>query len=73
MTQLSPNSDPSPDPRWQPALDLSRFLRQLLAARPALVAALQPSWEQALDRSAMLDYLTNALDAEAADAVASGN
>jgi glutamate-ammonia-ligase adenylyltransferase len=73
MTQPLPNSDPRPDPRWQAALDLSRFLRQLLTARPALIAALESTWEQPLDRAAMLAFLTNALHAEAADAVASGN
>ena len=73
MTLSCPSIDSPLDPRWQPALDLSRFLRQLLAARPALVEVLRSTWEQALDGQAMRHHLDNALRAEAADAVESGN
>jgi hypothetical protein len=40
--------DHLPDPRWQDALAHSRFLANLLHARPALVAELADSWTQPL-------------------------
>ena len=73
MTQTPSCGAATPDPRWQPALDLSRFLRQLLAARPSLIEPLQAHWESPLDAAAMRAYLDNALAAEAADARETGN
>ncbi|MGE5945599.1 MAG: bifunctional glutamine synthetase adenylyltransferase/deadenyltransferase, partial [Betaproteobacteria bacterium] len=37
-----------PDPRWQPALELSRYLANLLASRPALVPELAATWQEPL-------------------------
>ena len=73
MTTASTLPDSIVDPRWQPALDLSRFVRQLLAARPALIGPLREHWERALDAGAMRQYLDAVLQAEAPDALASGN
>ena len=33
---------------WQPALDHSRYLRQLLQARPALIPELEATWQAPL-------------------------
>ncbi len=37
--------NPTPDSRWQPAFDLSRFLRSLLDCHPELVPELARTWE----------------------------
>jgi len=55
--------DLSLDPRWQPALDHSRFLRSLLNARPGLAGELAPEWEMPLSENMLL----NGLRPEAAD------
>jgi len=72
MTSQHPTPDLA-DPRWAPALALSRFLRQLLNARPALMPLLKDSWEAPLDQAGMQAFLAQALDAEGSDAAASGN
>ena len=36
--------DKLPDPRWQGALDHSRYLSNLLASRPALIDELAEAW-----------------------------
>jgi len=43
-----------PDPRWQRALDHSRYLSNLLQARPALVGELASSWLQPLTEDQLL-------------------
>lgn len=53
----------SADPRWQPALHLSRFLSRLLDARPALCEDLAASWPHALSE----DQLVGRLKPEATD------
>ena len=58
------SSPPSTDPRWQDALAHSRFLRQLMSARPELIEALRPDWERPLDAETMRQRLTTALHAE---------
>ena len=40
--------DTTLDPRWQAALDHSRYLTNLFFARPELIAELAASWEQPL-------------------------
>jgi glutamate-ammonia-ligase adenylyltransferase len=42
------NMNNLPDPRWQPALELSRYLANLLASRPALVPELAATWQEPL-------------------------
>jgi glutamate-ammonia-ligase adenylyltransferase len=42
------------DPRWQPALALSRYLSNLLQARPALIPELAASWQQPLSEDLLL-------------------
>ena len=68
-----PSAEAHPDPRWQPALELSRFLRQLLSARPALINELRPTWEHALDAGQMQRFLDRALTAADPEAFALGN
>ncbi|WP_415035449.1 bifunctional [glutamate--ammonia ligase]-adenylyl-L-tyrosine phosphorylase/[glutamate--ammonia-ligase] adenylyltransferase [Azonexus sp.] len=41
------------DPRWHNALTHSRYLKQLLVARPALVEALTAQWEKPLDYASL--------------------
>lgn len=43
-----------PDTRWQAAIEHSRYLRQLLSTRPALVERLANTWEQALTAESLL-------------------
>jgi glutamate-ammonia-ligase adenylyltransferase len=45
---------PLPDPRWQRALDHSRYLSNLLQTRPALVGELATSWLQPLTEDQLL-------------------
>ncbi len=40
--------DTTLDPRWQAALDHSRYLTNLFFARPELIAELAATWEQPL-------------------------
>ena len=42
------------NPRWQPALEHSRYLAQLLQARPALIPELAAAWEQPLSEAMLL-------------------
>ncbi|HEX6736274.1 MAG TPA: bifunctional glutamine synthetase adenylyltransferase/deadenyltransferase, partial [Azonexus sp.] len=49
-----------PDPRWQRALDHSRYLSNLLQARPALVPELAASWLQPLTEDQLLAPLRTA-------------
>lgn len=49
--------DTTHDPRWQPALDHSRYLRHLLAMHPELVPELRSSWEHALSEDILLARL----------------
>lgn len=46
-----------PDPRWQIAIDHSRYLRQLLNSRPALVAELAATWHLPLSEDMLLKPL----------------
>ena len=76
--------DTLPDPRWQGALEHSRYLRDLLTARPTLIDELAGTWTQPLSAEQLHSALTppaaedNALKAQlrrlrhraAADAVA---
>ena len=55
--------DNLPDPRWQAALDHSRYLASLFAARPALIAELAAAWTAPLSA----DRLLAALEPPAAD------
>ena len=45
------------DPRWQSALDLSRYLNNLLQARPELIPELAASWQQPLSEDLLLKPL----------------
>ncbi|RIX44639.1 MAG: bifunctional [glutamate--ammonia ligase]-adenylyl-L-tyrosine phosphorylase/[glutamate--ammonia-ligase] adenylyltransferase [Rhodocyclales bacterium GT-UBC] len=45
------------DPRWQPALALSRYLSNLLQARPALIPELAATWQQPLSEDILLGAL----------------
>lgn len=45
------------DPRWQTALAHSRYLSNLLQARPTLIPVLADSWQQALDETMLLAAL----------------
>ncbi|PKO34715.1 MAG: bifunctional [glutamate--ammonia ligase]-adenylyl-L-tyrosine phosphorylase/[glutamate--ammonia-ligase] adenylyltransferase [Betaproteobacteria bacterium HGW-Betaproteobacteria-7] len=45
---------PLPDPRWQRALDHSRYLSNLLQSRPALVDELAACWHQPLGEDHLL-------------------
>ena len=56
-------SFPLPDSRWQAALDHSFYLRQQLAARPALLETLAATWQQPLTE----DVLHAALQPDATD------
>ncbi|WP_150427385.1 bifunctional [glutamate--ammonia ligase]-adenylyl-L-tyrosine phosphorylase/[glutamate--ammonia-ligase] adenylyltransferase [Dechloromonas sp. CZR5] len=42
------------DPRWQPALDHSRYLTTLLNARPELIPELAATWERPLDEALLM-------------------
>jgi len=46
------------DPRWQAALDHSRYLTNLFFARPKLIAELAATWEQPLSEELLLAPLT---------------
>ncbi|MEN3373198.1 bifunctional [glutamate--ammonia ligase]-adenylyl-L-tyrosine phosphorylase/[glutamate--ammonia-ligase] adenylyltransferase [Dechloromonas sp. ZS-1] len=46
--------DTTLNPRWQPALEHSRYLAQLLQARPALIPELAAAWEQPLSEAMLL-------------------
>ena len=46
--------DPLPDPRWQAALELSRYLKQTLSARPQLIPELAASWLHPLSDDLLL-------------------
>jgi glutamate-ammonia-ligase adenylyltransferase len=46
------------DPRWQAALDHSRYLTNLFFARPDLIAELAATWEQPLSEELLLAPLT---------------
>ena len=52
------------DPRWQPALALSRYLSQLLQARPALIPELSASWQLPLSEDMLLAPLQKAAQDE---------
>jgi glutamate-ammonia-ligase adenylyltransferase len=54
------------DPRWNAALEHSRYLRQLFAARPELPALLQSSWEEPPSQTALKALLTPEADSESA-------
>jgi len=45
------------DPRWQPALNHSRYLSNLLHSHPALIPELQANWLQALSEDQLLTPL----------------
>ncbi|MDR2838726.1 MAG: bifunctional [glutamate--ammonia ligase]-adenylyl-L-tyrosine phosphorylase/[glutamate--ammonia-ligase] adenylyltransferase [Azonexus sp.] len=57
---------PLPDPRWQSALDLSRYLQNLFAARPELVAELAADWLMPLSEAQLLASLDGAADSDEA-------
>ena len=42
------------DPRWQPALEHSTYLSNLLKCRPALIPELAASWQQALSEDILM-------------------
>lgn len=50
--------DKLPDPRWQDALDHSRYLTNLLTARPALIDELAGTWMQPLSAEQLQSALT---------------
>ena len=50
--------DKLPDPRWQDALDHSRYLTNLLTARPALIDELADTWMQPLSAEQLQSALT---------------
>lgn len=50
--------DTTLDPRWQAALDHSRYLTNLFFARPELIAELAASWEQPLSEQLLQAPLT---------------
>jgi glutamate-ammonia-ligase adenylyltransferase len=50
--------DKLPDPRWQGALDHSRYLSNLLASRPALIDELAEAWTQPLSLEQLMSALT---------------
>jgi glutamate-ammonia-ligase adenylyltransferase len=50
--------DTTLDPRWQAALDHSRYLTNLFFARPELIAELAATWEQPLSEELLLAPLT---------------
>ena len=52
--------DTALDPRWQAALDHSRYLTNLLQARPALIPELAASWQQPLSEDMLLTPLRKA-------------
>ncbi|MBL8403916.1 MAG: bifunctional glutamine synthetase adenylyltransferase/deadenyltransferase, partial [Dechloromonas sp.] len=49
------------DPRWQPALDHSRYLTTLLNARPELIPELAATWERPLDEALLMAPLRQPL------------
>lgn len=53
--------DTTLDPRWQPALDHSRYLTTLLNARPELIPELAATWEQPLDEALLMAPLRQPL------------
>jgi [glutamine synthetase] adenylyltransferase / [glutamine synthetase]-adenylyl-L-tyrosine phosphorylase len=48
------------DPRWQPALKHSRYLTNLLQARPALIPELAANWQRPLDEEMLRSPLNRA-------------
>ncbi|MCG2576677.1 bifunctional [glutamate--ammonia ligase]-adenylyl-L-tyrosine phosphorylase/[glutamate--ammonia-ligase] adenylyltransferase [Dechloromonas sp. XY25] len=46
--------DTLPDPRWQAALDHSRYLSNLLYARPELIPELAATWQQPLSEELLM-------------------
>lgn len=50
--------DTTLDPRWQAALDHSRYLTNLFFARPEVIAELAATWEQPLSEELLLAPLT---------------
>ena len=50
--------DTLPDPRWQGALEHSRYLRDLLTARPTLIDELAGTWTQPLSAEQLHSALT---------------
>jgi [glutamine synthetase] adenylyltransferase / [glutamine synthetase]-adenylyl-L-tyrosine phosphorylase len=49
--------DTTLDPRWQPALELSRYLSNLLQAQPKLIPELKSTWQQPLSEDLLLHPL----------------
>ena len=55
-----PTADPALPAAWQPALDHSHYLRQLLAARPELIPILASTWERPLKEADLADWIAAA-------------
>ncbi len=53
--------DTTLDPRWQPALEHSRYLTTLLNARPELIPELAATWERPLDEALLMAPLRQPL------------
>ncbi|MDR2188026.1 MAG: bifunctional [glutamate--ammonia ligase]-adenylyl-L-tyrosine phosphorylase/[glutamate--ammonia-ligase] adenylyltransferase [Azonexus sp.] len=55
-----------PDLRWQPALELSRYLKNLLAARPELADELAAIWQTPVSEDQLRAALADCADTDAA-------
>ena len=55
-----PTADPALPAAWQPALEHSHYLRQLLAARPELIPILASTWERPLKEADLADWIAAA-------------